>query len=281
MFTGIGIGFVWGLLRLPYDTEFVPTLVMHVGAPFLIFSTLTKLTVDPAAFGIFAGYSVLALAGMALVGAILLRLLRYRVQENILPVTYPNAGNMGLPVSLYAFGEAGLALGIAYFSVAAVSQFVLSPLVYLGRFSVVALLRMPTIWAIAIALVFMTTDTGLPPWAANSVELLGAITIPLMLFALGVSLTRIRVRNFREAIILTVLRLGLGIGVGFGLSWVFDLEGAARGVLILISSMPAAVFSYLFAATADRSPEAIAGLVFTSTIVSFVTLPLLLALILG
>ena len=102
-----------------------------------------------------------------------------------------------------------------------------------------------------------------------------------MLFALGVSLTRIRVRNFRQAIILTVLRLGLGIGVGFGLSWVFDLEGAARGVLILISSMPAAVFSYLFAATADRSPEAIAGLVFTSTIVSFVTLPLLLALILG
>jgi predicted permease len=54
------------------------------------------------------------------------------------------------------------------------------------------------------------------------------------------------------------------------------LEGAARGVLIVQSSMPVAVFAYLFAVRYERKPEEIAGAVVISTVLSFLTLPLLL-----
>jgi hypothetical protein len=51
-----------------------------------------------------------------------------------------------------------------------------------------------------------------------------------------------------------------------------------RGVLLIQSSMPVAVFSYLFAARYDRHPEDAAGAILVSTAVSFLTLPALLLL---
>ena len=54
------------------------------------------------------------------------------------------------------------------------------------------------------------------------------------------------------------------------------LEGTARGIVILQSSMPVAVFSYLFAVRYQRSPEEVAGTVVISTLLSFLSLPLLL-----
>ena len=60
------------------------------------------------------------------------------------------------------------------------------------------------------------------------------------------------------------------------LSWFFELEGVARGVLILQCAMPSAVLNYIIAARYDRKPDEIAGLVVGSTFVSLATLPLLL-----
>ena len=45
--------------------------------------------------------------------------------------------------------------------------------------------------------------------------------------------------------------------------------------------MPAAVFSYLFAARYDRAPDDVAGIVLLSTIFSMVTLPFVVAWVLG
>jgi predicted permease len=48
-------------------------------------------------------------------------------------------------------------------------------------------------------------------------------------------------------------------------------------VLVMQASMPVAVFNYLFAVRAGRSPEAVASLVMCSTLLSFALIPLLLA----
>ncbi len=56
----------------------------------------------------------------------------------------------------------------------------------------------------------------------------------------------------------------------------FGLAGVARGVLILESAMPVAVFAYLFAARYDTQPGEVAGTVVVSTAISFATLPALL-----
>ncbi|MBX6323857.1 MAG: AEC family transporter, partial [Rhodospirillaceae bacterium] len=108
--------------------------------------------------------------------------------------------------------------------------------------------------------------------------LFAGVTIPLMLLALGVSLARLRVASRGRALALASVRLGGGVVVGVALSWALGLHGAARGVLIIQSAMPVAVFNYLFAQLYRRAPDEVAGAIVTSTAISFLTLPALLLL---
>ena len=56
------------------------------------------------------------------------------------------------------------------------------------------------------------------------------------------------------------------------------MSDRARGVLIIQSGMPVAVFNYLFSAVYNRAPGEVAGMVLLSTLISFASLPLLLLL---
>jgi predicted permease len=60
-------------------------------------------------------------------------------------------------------------------------------------------------------------------------------------------------------------------------SHLLGLSGVAQGVLVLQGSMPAAVFSYLFAAHYERDADDIAGIVLVSTLLGALTLPLLVS----
>ena len=73
-----------------------------------------------------------------------------------------------------------------------------------------------------------------------------------------------------------MLRLGLGFAVGLGVASTFRLDGTARGVLILQSAMPTAVFNYLFAQRYATRPEEVAGAVTVSTLLTLAVMPLVL-----
>lgn len=117
----------------------------------------------------------------------------------------------------------------------------------------------------------------MPRWLDNTVGLLGGMTIPLMLVTLGVSLASIRTPLLGQGMLLGALRLLCGAGVAWGVGLMLGLSPLAQGVLVMQSAMPVAVFNYLFAVRAGRSPEKVASLVLCSTFLAFGFLPLLLA----
>ena len=142
---------------------------------------------------------------------------------------FPNSGNMGLPLCLFAFGQEGLALAIGYFAVSAVSQFTIGQAIAAGHASPKRLLSTPIVWALALALILVATNTELPRWAFNTVDLAGQFTIPLMLLALGVSLSRLGVSSLGRSGALAVLRIAGGIAVGFLLAWGLRAGGHGPG----------------------------------------------------
>lgn len=137
------------------------------------------------------------------------------------------------------------------------------------------------VWASLLGAGLLVWGEPLPGWINNTLQVLGGIAIPLMLIALGVSLASLEARSLKDGAIVAVLRLAAGVGVGLGVAELMELEGAARGVVIIQAAMPVAVFNYLFAATYDERPGAVAGSVLISTAISFATLPFLLLLALG
>jgi predicted permease len=275
-----GIGFGWGRFGRDFDVEFVTALVTVVGAPCLIFHTLANLSVGADEFLTMVAAAMVVISLSASIGAIVLRAARLSTSAFLPSLVFANTGNMGLPLSSLAFGETGLALAIGIFALSAVLQFTAGVAISSGRWSFTMLARVPLLYALPPALVFMFTGAKPPAWLNATTELIGTMTIPLMLITLGVSLARLDVKSLPRSLGLAILRLLMGFALGVGVAWLFRLEGATRGVLIVQSSMPVAVFNYLFAQRYRRQPEEVAGLVVISTVLSFLSLPLLLLYVL-
>ncbi|MEY4642804.1 MAG: hypothetical protein RLZZ227_2798 [Pseudomonadota bacterium] len=270
------LGYLWVKKGIAFDTPFVSRLVMEVGAPCLIFSRFMVQDVDMTAFRQMAAAAFASMLVFGILGSLALYIARLDQRTWLPSQMFPNVGNMGLPLCLLAFGESGLALGMTYFMVNTVFGFTIGMMITSGNVSFRELLKNPTFYSVIITLVFLFTDTKPWTWVLNTTTLLGDFTIPLMLIAMGVSLARFQIASIKRSVLISVLRLSMGFVVGVSIATLLDLDGVARGVTIMQSSMPVAVFSYLFAVRYNRSPEEVAGTVVISTVLSFLSLPLLL-----
>lgn len=275
------IGYGWARLSIPFQREFLTGLVMQIGVPCLILNGVVQLEADASQFLAMIGYALIALTTCTIIGALLLRPLGQPLRSYLPPIAFGNAGNLGLPLCLFAFGQQGLGLAIGFYLVGSVAQFIAGPL-FQGREPMWrTLLTTPVNYAAIAGVLLLSTGTTLPLWLANTVELLAGVAIPLMMLALGHSLGSFRVQRLPLAAGLAVARLGLGLAVGFAITLAFGLTGIERGVVLVQSAMPVAVFSYLLAARYDRHPEDIAGAIVLSTLMAFVGLPALLLLALA
>ncbi|WP_175649874.1 AEC family transporter [Pseudomonas sp. Marseille-P9899] len=277
VFIVAGIGFIWARKGHAYPTDFIASLVMTVGTPSLVLSTLHRTRLDPAAFTHMALACVLCMVAMAAVGYAVSRAFRQHWRVLMPAFMFPNTGNMGLPVALYAFGEQGLALAVAFFLTLSSFHFTLGIALSGGVASFRGLLKNPIVISLALALPVIFFDLELPRWLGNTVDLLGGMTIPLMLLTLGVSLASIRPQHIGSGMLIGALRIVIGAGVGWGIGALLDLDHLAHAVLVMQSAMPVAVFNYLLAVRANRAPEQVANVVMCSTVLSFVWLPLVLA----
>lgn len=273
------IGFLWGRSSWQFDQEFVTRVVTNVGAPCLVFSALTKNPLPGHEVFAMSGATFVCLAIFAAVGSAVLAGAGLSLRTYLPSILFPNIGNMGLPICLFAFGERGLTLATVYFAATSVIQFTAGPAIAAGRPDLGFLLKVPFIYAVAAALAVGSAGLTMPQWVSNTVSLAGGLTIPLMLLALGVALARLRASSLPRATALSVLRIGLGVATGFGVAHLFGFTGAERGVLVIQSAMPTAVFNYLFASLFGTNPEEVAGLVLVSTTLSYATLPILVALV--
>jgi len=276
----VGLGFVWARLGRRYDTALITGLITDIGAPCLVFSSLVALDVDAERILTMVGATLLALTCFAVLGGGVLRFARVPLNSFLAPMVFPNTGNMGLPVCLFAFGPEGLALGACFFATTSLMHFTVGQWLWSGRASPGLLVRTPLAWSAALAGGVLWAHVEVPSWIVETTRIMGGFTIPLMQFTLGYSLARFTAGHARRSLALTALRLGMGVAVGVGLSRLLGLEGIARGVFILDCAMPVAIFNYMLAERYGRDPLDVAGVVMTSTLVSFVSLPLLLACLL-
>ena len=276
VFLCAAVGVVWARSGQAFQNGFITHLVMWVGAPCLIVGTLGKVDVSLHLLGDIALAVIVLLLLSATAAILLCRLQGIPWRDHLPSLVFPNSGNMGLPLALFAFGEQGLAVALTIFMIIAVAHFTLGVAILSGDSPVGGTLRSPVVYAGLLSVALIAFDWRLPDWLQNTVSMLGDISIPLMLIALGVSLAQISRRYALKAVRLGVLRLLLGFSVGWLVAELLGLTGIVRGVLIIQSSMPVAVFNYLLAIRYRKSPEEVAGAVMVSTLLSFATLPALL-----
>jgi predicted permease len=93
--------------------------------------------------------------------------------------------------------------------------------------------------------------------------------------SLGIALTRFKF-SLKDSIILALGRVFLGPIICILIINKFDLNGFAAGVLLIQSAMPSAVLNYLIGSmySSKKVVDSIASIIVTSTLMSFITIPI-------
>jgi predicted permease len=271
------VGYGWRRFGAPFDIDFVTRLIMYIAGPCLVFDSLSHLTLPVSRFLAMVGATIVMTVCVAVLAFGLLKVLKLSQRSFLPALTLGNTGNLGLPLCLFAFGEQGLGLAVAVYVTNSILQFTLVPLLQTRVSIVRTVLTTPIIYGTVAGAVVLLGDVEVPQWLESTIRSLGALLIPLMLLALGNTIGGLRAHNLPRAFGLGAARLIIAFVVAVGVSELLGLEGVAQGVLVLQGAMPAAVFSYLFAARYERDADDIAGIVLISTLLGAAVLPFLVS----
>ena len=280
VFFVIGIGYYLGKKNPEISTDFITTFAGNVGTPAMIFYTITTTGVTLSVFTEYFIYALIIIGGFSIVGIIFLLLLKKDFISELPPLILPNTGNMGIPICLFAYGTEGLGIASAIASVIILLHFTLGVLLAKKSFSLKILITNMPIYGIIAAVIVLYYDWEVPGFVVNTTFLLTYATIFLVLMSLGIALTKLKVVSWLNASILSGVRIIIGPIIGFGLIKYLNLTGLAAGVLLIQSAMPSAILTYLVGSmySEKRVVDSIASVIVTSTLMSFITIPIVVFL---
>ena len=270
------IGYLWNRYNKDFNPIAVTKLVANIGLPCLIYDSLTRsnLTIN-IYFKIFlSAFSVLAIG--FLFGYLLIKIFRLPSIKLTTPLMHPNTGNMGIPLSLLAFGNEGLALAAGFASIVMVSHFTANTAISSGNYSLKKIIFSPVLLSLIFSLIILFYKIEMPNFFNSITKILSGFVIPLVLLSLGISLSKINIKKLKIGLILGSFKLISGPFIGLLVVYLLKLDGNVAKVVILQASMPAAILTYLIAAQNNSYDQEIGTAVFVSTIGSAFSIPIIL-----
>ena len=277
VFFVVGIGYYLGKTNSKIDTTFITSFAANIGTPAMVIYAITSTGINFEIFRDYFWYYLLAIGLFTLVGIFNLYLLKTKdIVRELPPLIFPNTGNMGLPICMFAYGSKGLGVSASITSLIILCHFTLGVFLADRKFNLNVILKNPPFYAIIFSAIMLFYGIKMPVFVVNTTEWLMYVTIFLILMSLGIALTRLKVFSLSNALISSFTRMIIGPAIGFFLIFIFNLKGFAAGVLLIQCSMPSAVLNYLVGSiySPKKIVDSIASTIVVSTLISFVTIPI-------
>ena len=277
VFFVVGIGYYLGKTNPKIDTTFITSFAANIGTPAMVIYAITSTGINFEIFRDYFWYYLLAIGLFTFVGIFTLYLLKTKdIVRELPPLIFPNTGNMGLPICMFAYGSKGLGVSASITSLIILCHFTLGVFLADRKFNLNVILKNPPFYAIIFSAIMLFYGIKMPVFVVNTTEWLMYVTIFLILMSLGIALTRLKVFSLSNALISSFTRMIIGPAIGFFLIFIFDLKGFAAGVLLIQCSMPSAVLNYLVGSiySPKKIVDSIASTIVVSTLISFVTIPI-------
>ena len=278
------IGFIVGR-NLPLQRSTLSQLALYVLSPALVIDSLyrNKLPFSSSS-KLIIGFALTSATIYIMVG------LASRVLKLATPlsraitaiVMFPNNGNMGLPVVTFALGTAGLDRAIVYMVGSSFLMFCFGPAIIRGKGILEGLkltLKLPLIWAILFGASLRLLSIKLPWELDKSIQQLGAAAIPIALIVLGMQLSETKFQPRIKEFLVVLARLIIAPAIACFVGRLLQLETLDLQVLVLQSAMPTAVNSFIIVSEFGGDKDLVARAIVTSTLMSFITLPIILLLV--
>ena len=273
----IGIGYWFGKKSPGFNTDVITTFSGKIGVPALLFYSLAaSTTLDFNTFIKFGSFTFLFVGSFAVVGIIILKILKRNIITELSPLILPNTGNLGLPICLFAYGDQGFSIASSIAAVIMLLHFTVGIFIASNKLSLKPLLTSIPMYIILLSGVMLYFEIKAPKFLVNTTMLLGYSTIFLILTSLGIALSTLKTKNVKSNIFIAASRLVTGPMIAFLIIKYFGLKGYQAGVLLIQASMPSAVLNFLLAKMYSKKIHAnnIASVIVISTTLSFITIPI-------
>jgi predicted permease len=260
------------------DMGFANQLNMEVFVPALVFAALAARSFDLVSYDRLAIGALGVILGSGLIAWGLARALGEQPKSFVPPMMFVNAGNMGLPLMVLAFGETALPAAVVLFIVENTLHYTFGTWLLDHRARLWNLWRVPVTFAALAAFAFNLAGIEIWPPLFLAIKLLGDVAVPLLLFSLGVRLAVSSFSDLRIGLIATAARPLMGMALGWGLAHALGLEGRDAAMLLVFGALPPAVLNYVFAERYHQEPAKIASIVMLGNLGALLFVPLALAL---
>jgi predicted permease len=287
IFLASGMGYLLGKW-FQLNPRTLSQVALYIFSPCLVFNLLTKTQLGHAdilrTMG-FAALLMLILGMLTWVAGKVLKLKRKTLAAVLITTIFMNAGNYGLPVNLYAFGETTLAFATVFFVFNAIAINSIGILIASSGSSgfiqaLKGLAKIPAIYAIVLAFIFVNQGWQLPTAIDRTVTLLGNGAIPTLMIVLGLQFHNIRIGDNIPALALASgMRMLISPLLAYVVAAYVHLQQSAYQATVLQSAMPAAVLSTVLATEFDTDPPFVTGVVYVTTLISPFTITPLLAIL--
>ena len=273
------IGFVYACWRST-DMTIANRINMDVFVPALIFSVMASGSFHVAQYkGLILAAAVIVLGSGLLVWPIA-KLTGISIKTLLPPMMFNNSGNLGVPLMVLAFGESALPIAVVLFLTENLLHFTVGMYLINPKTKIKNIVTMPMVLATIFGLLFSFSNWQLPVSLSVPIDMLGQISIPLMLFALGVRMTDVDMSNWRLGLFAGILcpLSGLIIAVIWQQIWPVSQEYFA--FLLVFACLPPAVLNYIVSELFQQEPNKVASMVLIGNLMSLVTIPCILLYVL-
>jgi predicted permease len=275
----VSVGALAGWHHQP-EMEVANRLNMDYFVPALIFGVLAEGDFRIVQFAGLAFGTFILISGFGIVGLVTAKLSGVKTRTLVPPMMFNNCGNLGLPLALLAFGQSAMPAAVVMFLVSTTLHFSFGVWLLNHQARLRDLWKIPVLFSAVLGLCF--NYFGIHIWTPlmTAVHLLGEVSVPLMMFALGVKLADISLDRSYLGILIAVMRPVAGIVIAYLVGMWLNLVDVERAQLIMFGSLPPAVLNYIFAERYSQEPEKVASIVMIGNVSAVISIPLALMLVL-
>ena len=276
VFSIVAIGFLYARHRHDTDMSSGNRINMDIFVPALIFDTLSASDYAPSDYALLTLGGAVVVLGSAIIAWPVARIFGYQWKTFVPPMMFNNSGNMGVPLLVLTFGTGALPAAVLLFATENFLHFLLGQQLITQRWSLLTVFRNPMILATLLGIGVAMLGIVIPDFLRLPIHMLGQISIPLMLFSLGVRMLSIDFKDWHIGFVGALVCPISGLAIGLAFLQLVPLETEQASMLLLFCALPPAVLNYLVAERFNQEPQKVASIVLIANFASILIIPLVL-----
>lgn len=198
---------------------------------------------------------------------------------------FSNCGFIGFPIINSIYGAEGVVYTSIFNMVFTIALWTYGVMIFSDKMSkenIKKVLLNPAIIAVYLGIPMMLFNIELPPFLIDTTKIVGDMTAPISMIIVGSILSKVKIKDvFKEfsAYYGSLIKLIIIPLVLLGIKKVLNDDSIIINTIIVVQAMPAAAMTSIFAADFNKEKEYSAIIVFITTLLSIITIPIIAKII--